>query len=196
MMAEPTPAGWLPDPTGRHQLRYWDGAQWTEHVADQGQPGADPYDALVGPPPLPSLPVPESDPVLAQQTLWEGETKNLTSMATSGRVVSKRYRITNEAIYFEQGVLSSTAEQVPLWAVRDIDVRQSIFQKQRGVGNVAVRVQHSDYTGRDSVLLESVENPIGLRDLLNAHVQRARLDHDRRQRTHYYGQPAPAAQTG
>jgi len=30
------PAAWHPDPTGRHQLRYWDGQDWTEHVSDHG----------------------------------------------------------------------------------------------------------------------------------------------------------------
>jgi hypothetical protein len=31
-----TSANWFADPTGRHQLRYFDGAQWTHHVQDQG----------------------------------------------------------------------------------------------------------------------------------------------------------------
>jgi hypothetical protein len=30
------PPEWLPDPTRRHELRYWDGAQWSEHVSDRG----------------------------------------------------------------------------------------------------------------------------------------------------------------
>jgi len=30
------PAGWKADPTGRHQFRYWNGAHWTENVADAG----------------------------------------------------------------------------------------------------------------------------------------------------------------
>jgi hypothetical protein len=38
--AQPAP-NWHPDPTARHQLRYWDGARWTEHVADMGQQGVD-----------------------------------------------------------------------------------------------------------------------------------------------------------
>ena len=39
-----TPASWQPDPTGRHDHRYWDGTQWTDHVADAGVAGTDPYD--------------------------------------------------------------------------------------------------------------------------------------------------------
>ncbi len=31
-----TAAAWHPDPTGRHELRYWDGTQWSEHVSDGG----------------------------------------------------------------------------------------------------------------------------------------------------------------
>lgn len=32
----PTKPDWYPDPTGRHQSRYWDGNSWTDHVADDG----------------------------------------------------------------------------------------------------------------------------------------------------------------
>jgi hypothetical protein len=34
-------AAWQSDPTGRHELRYWDGAKWTEHVADHGAQSSD-----------------------------------------------------------------------------------------------------------------------------------------------------------
>jgi len=34
--------GWLTDPSGRHQQRYWSGSEWTEHVTDGGVPGTDP----------------------------------------------------------------------------------------------------------------------------------------------------------
>ena len=30
------------DPTGRHQSRYWDGARWTDYVADNGRESRDP----------------------------------------------------------------------------------------------------------------------------------------------------------
>ena len=35
-------AGWLTDPSGRHEKRYWSGSEWTEHVLDDGVPGTDP----------------------------------------------------------------------------------------------------------------------------------------------------------
>ena len=36
------PAAWHPDPTRRHQFRYWDGESWTVNVADHGIASVDP----------------------------------------------------------------------------------------------------------------------------------------------------------
>jgi hypothetical protein len=30
------PAGWHPDPAARHELRYWNGSNWTDDVSDAG----------------------------------------------------------------------------------------------------------------------------------------------------------------
>lgn len=36
------PAGaWHPDPSGRHELRWWDGTRWTDAVSDHGQVSSD-----------------------------------------------------------------------------------------------------------------------------------------------------------
>lgn len=40
-----TPANWYPDPHGRFELRYWDGAAWTDHVSSGGVQRTDPVDA-------------------------------------------------------------------------------------------------------------------------------------------------------
>ena len=45
--------GWYPDPTGRHEVRYWDGGRWTERVADNGvetteTPAADVLEVAAG----------------------------------------------------------------------------------------------------------------------------------------------------
>lgn len=42
---------WLPDPSGRHQLRWWNGTAWTEHVSDDGDTSTDPPGADLPPPP-------------------------------------------------------------------------------------------------------------------------------------------------
>lgn len=39
------PAGWYPDPAGRHELRYWDSIGWTEHVSDKGITSKDPINS-------------------------------------------------------------------------------------------------------------------------------------------------------
>jgi len=38
-------ADWYPDPTRRHELRYWDGNAWTDHISDRGVAGTDPVAA-------------------------------------------------------------------------------------------------------------------------------------------------------
>jgi hypothetical protein len=32
---------WAPDPSGRHQLRWWTGSAWTDNVTDNGVPSVD-----------------------------------------------------------------------------------------------------------------------------------------------------------
>ncbi|HYF46665.1 MAG TPA: DUF2510 domain-containing protein [Acidimicrobiales bacterium] len=44
-MANTSSGGWHPDPTGRHQHRWWDGTQWTDQVSDGGSTSTDPMTA-------------------------------------------------------------------------------------------------------------------------------------------------------
>lgn len=127
--------------------------------------------------------------------LWEGEGKDLTSMATGGRVVKSRYRITREFIFIDEGIIGSKEEQIPLWAVRDCDVKQSILQKTRNVGDVTVRVEANDYTGKPAIKLENIETPKEVRNLLNEHSRIARdLRLKQQQTVNYTGQiPSPQA---
>lgn len=43
--------GWYPDPAGRHESRWFDGTQWTDHVASNGRQQVDPLHAA---PPAPN----------------------------------------------------------------------------------------------------------------------------------------------
>ena len=42
MTVVPTPPGWYTDPVGVHELRYFDGQTWTEHVSVGGRVGRAP----------------------------------------------------------------------------------------------------------------------------------------------------------
>jgi uncharacterized protein YxjI len=41
MTQPPPPAGWYADPSGKHEKRYYDGRQWTEHVYSYGRQSID-----------------------------------------------------------------------------------------------------------------------------------------------------------
>ena len=47
-MSSPAP-GWNPDPSGRHEYRYWDGSNWTDDVSDNGVTSTDPLAGAGGP---------------------------------------------------------------------------------------------------------------------------------------------------
>ena len=111
---------------------------------------------------------------MSVEELWQVESKDLTSAATGGKVVKNRYRITTEYVYVETGMIGSKEEQIPLWAIRDVDIRQSIVQKTRGVGDLQIRAEHNDYTGKSSFALLSIENPKDVRNLINDHSKIAR----------------------
>ncbi len=48
------PAAWHPDPTGRFEQRYWDGARWTDHVWTRGRQSTDPLIPAAATPQLPT----------------------------------------------------------------------------------------------------------------------------------------------
>lgn len=67
-----TAASWQPDPTGRHQYRWWDGAQWTDNVSDNGLASHDPVQAAAPTvpttPTVPTAPTMPTTPVSAETT--------------------------------------------------------------------------------------------------------------------------------
>ena len=135
-------------------------------------------------------------------TVWTGEKKSAGTSAIG--VSTVRYRITRDKIYVESGLMSSVSEQVPLWAVLDVDVRQNLMQRPKNIGDVAVMIDTAQYPGHagSELLLDNVEDPFTVRDLLNQHVAEARAKKQMLTQTQYLqhsgpafapGAPAPAA---
>jgi hypothetical protein len=128
---------------------------------------------------------------MTENILWEGETKSLTAAATGGKIVSQKYKITDQYIYVSSGVISSKSEQYPLWAVRDIDLKSSMIQKARGLSNVMVRVEANDYTDATALVLENVDAGQEIRTLLNKHANDARLLRQQQAQSLHYSGSAP-----
>jgi hypothetical protein len=231
-------ASWLPDPLGVHELRYWTGTAWSEHVSDQGVTTIDPLD-VQPPPPAPAAAFPPPPPpaygasaappggkvswkdrlkqvadqgkAMAEQgkqkvaeqqskrteqwandpnTLWFGESKGA---ATSVMGVSKaRYRVTTDRVWIESGLLGTKTENVPLWSVKDIDVRQALWQRDKDIGDVVLTLDDASYaaaptemfsmtgmadpsaTASGQVVLDNIENPYGVVDILSPLISEAR----------------------
>jgi hypothetical protein len=241
-------ANWLADPTGAHELRYWNGSSWTEHVSDQGTTGQDPLTAEPPPPADAFLP-PAPPPVTAQaagkpswkdrlkqvadqgkaiadqgkqklaeqqskrteqwandpNTLWFGESKNA---ATSAAGVSKaRYRITKDRVWIESGLLGTRTESVPLWSIKDMDVRQAVWQRGNDIGDVVLNLEDPSYgantdmfnlsgniegTTSGQVVLDNIEGPYAVLDILSPLISEARTKKTIERQSQYVHQMNPA----
>ncbi|WP_260428310.1 SHOCT domain-containing protein [Micromonospora globispora] len=134
--------------------------------------------------PPPAVPV-SPPPALEPGVLWAATGQPLTGIGAG------RYRLTATMLYFERGVLSTNAQQVPIVNVADVDLRQSITQKARGVGNVMVKVQRPN--GFELVVLEDIPEPRKAVAIINETAHAARLaQQDRMNTRHYSGLPAMA----
>jgi uncharacterized protein YxjI len=60
--------GWYADPFGRHEVRYFDGAGWTEHVASHGRPATD----APGAPGAPGVPAGRRTGFAAGEAAYDG----------------------------------------------------------------------------------------------------------------------------
>ncbi len=245
-----TEASWLKDPSGMHDMRYWDGAAWTEHVSDAGAQSLDPAPPdLPAPVAAPAAPPPPPPPAaaatpppqptgklswkdrlkqaadqtkgLAEQakgavaeqqskrtqqwaddpnTIWWGESKGAGASATG--MSKARYRITKDRISIDTGLLGVRSEQVPLWAVKDIDVRQSLLHRGQDVGDVVLQLEDPAYavdpsgamsmsgmsesgTTSGEVVLDNIEGPYRVQELLMPLVSEARAKKLRERQTQY-----------
>jgi hypothetical protein len=107
-----------------------------------------------------------------EHTIWEGESRNVTARATGGRF-TLHYRLTTHYLYFETGGITGTRqEQIPLIAIQDVDVAQTLLQKSQKVGSLHVHIFRNGR--RETAVLDWVPDPVGVRDIINQTVHRVR----------------------
>lgn len=104
----------------------------------------------------------------SQHVLWSGSPSDLTAAASGGRIVRAAYTVTTDAIQFEAGVVTTRAETIPLWAVIDVDLTQTVTQKARGVADLALRIdpRAAAQYGQHRLVLRSIKEARMVKDLI------------------------------
>ncbi|MCB0405894.1 MAG: PH domain-containing protein [Bdellovibrionales bacterium] len=78
----------------------------------------------------------------------------------------KHYVLTNERLYVEDGVFSKTKRSIPIDAINDVILNQSLFQRIVGTGTISVM------TGNDShCVVKSISYPDRFRRQLSRLLQ-------------------------
>ena len=103
-----------------------------------------------------------------ERDLWQGAPDPVLS-PLSGRVVT--YRITTQRIVVSQGALSKSITQIPLFRVKDVEVKRSLAARSRGVGTIVVT---STDPLEPSLKLEHVTDAEKVGDMLGRLVLEAR----------------------
>ena len=89
-----------------------------------------------------------------------------------------RYRLSEDRIFRETGLLNLREEEVLLYRVRDLELKRSLFQRIFGVGTVCV---HSSDKTTPHLDLLNIKNPREVKELLHRQVEEMKLS--RRMRT-------------
>lgn len=186
----PAPDGWLP-PDGWQVPADLPAPPpgWQMVIDDEAPAGA-----------LPVMPGHGADPVVIVEGSYRVDTELARPAPPEPGVVwsavgqpitgigARRYKMDATTLYFEKGVLSTNAQQVPLVHIVDVDMRQSMTQKARGVGNVVLHVHRM--RGIEIVVLQDIPEPRAAVTVINRAVTAARIVEQKRANTHHYnGQP-------
>ena len=162
-----TPAAWFPDPFVRHERRYWDGIQWTHHVASRGFQGVDPpFGHAIVPPvqqavaPSVSRPTRKVERQVRKAGAGGGQAGGRTLFTERVLVVNQKAKLIGStlgyAVYDQQGHQLATFQEVR----RDLTTKVSDRMRGRRDADWTLRFQVVDMDGQ--VLLAMTRPELGI----------------------------------
>ncbi len=86
-----------------------------------------------------------------------------------------KYMLTEDRLFVEKGLLNSVLDEENLYRVRDVRVTRNLGQKLFGLGTVSV---YSTDASNGETVLESIKNPIEVKEEIVRLVEEARKKHN------------------
>ena len=113
-------------------------------IADDGLPVGEDLDGIPG----------------GERVIWEGRPSRLWSPRMS---IMNRYKLTNQRILYEFGFIGKTTEEIELYRVTDVGVKQHPLERVTGMGDIYVHSGDSSAPTKD---LHNVSDPERVKDLI------------------------------
>ena len=120
---------------------------------------------------------------MAIEFLWK-DRKRILGMPIS----FTRYRLSEDRLFFEKGLLNLKADEVLLYRVQDLELTISLAQRIFGVGTVCV---HSSDKSIPHLDLKDIKHPREVKELIHQCVEDAK-DRRRMRATEVLGRGGPA----
>ncbi len=83
-----------------------------------------------------------------------------------------RYRLGDDRLFFETGLMNTKVDEILLYRVRDIGVTISFWQRLTGVGTVTVE---SSDKSMPILAMRSIKQPREVKELLHRQVEKAKI---------------------
>ena len=111
---------------------------------------------------------PLSDDPHAERQLWRGRPSKLWSPRMA---ITNRYRLTDQRLRWEYGFIGRRIEEVDLFRVNDVAVKQAALERILGFGDITVYMSDSSSPEK---ILHNVVRPDRVKDLIREAVRRER----------------------
>ncbi len=124
-------------------------------LADDGLPVGDDLDGIEG----------------GERIIWQGRPSKLWSPRLA---LTNRYKLTNQRLIMEYGFVGRRTEEIDLFRVNDVGVKQHVFERITGMGDIFIAANDST---TPSWFLNNIHDPDHIKDLVR---EAARQERQRR----------------
>lgn len=98
--------------------------------------------------------------------IWEGKPEGLADKAKDQmNANTTTYRLTNQRVIVESGLLSKKQEEIELVKIKDFKVKQTLTEKMMGIGDI--EIISIDAT-TPKLILKNVPDPFAVKDKIRA----------------------------